>query len=68
MWEKLQVVLTIVTLALAVSAILTAIFSRRWTGAQKAGWVLLIVFLPLIGAVCFFIADRIKAGRRTSRA
>lgn len=61
MWDILQFVLSIVTIVLAIVAVLQAITSPRWTKVEKALWIAVIIVLPLAGAIAFFIFDRLKA-------
>jgi uncharacterized RDD family membrane protein YckC len=51
-------VLIIVQAVLFIAALITIIASKRYTGGGKFLWVLLVFFMPFLGAIGWFLLGR----------
>lgn len=59
------ILVVIAQVVLFIAALITILASPRYTGGGKFLWVLLVFFMPLLGAIGWFIVGR-KAQIRTS--
>ena len=60
-----QVLLSVVTLAVMIFALVDIITSDNWRVKHlpKIAWVLLVIFLPLIGSVLWFVLGKEREAR-----
>lgn len=61
----MQLILSFAILALTIFALVTIIMSEDWQirYLPKIAWILLVIFLPLIGSALWFILGRERAER-----
>jgi len=51
-------VLGVIQIVLFIAALVSIVASRRYTGGGKVLWVLLVLFMPLLGALGWFLLGR----------
>lgn len=63
MWTFFVIFVWISWFSLVVGVIVD-VFRRDMSGLSKAGWVVLVVFVPLIGVVAYLVVHGREMGRR----
>lgn len=64
---RLSIVLFLVQIALAVAALISCLSTEEdeIKSLPRIGWILIILFFPLIGSLAWFIAGRVSKRPRT---
>jgi hypothetical protein len=59
----LALAIPVAEFSLVITAVLFVIFSSRWTLGESVLWILVILFIPLIGSIVFLVVDERKRKR-----